>query len=322
MAAEPTDAGRPLEGALWMLATGLCFVAVTGIVRHLGTDLPAAQSAFVRFGWGVLFLLPSLLGLLRRGVPAGTLRLFGWRGVAHTAAVVLWFHAMARIPVAEVTAIGYLNPVLVTLGAALFFGERLALRRVLAVGVALLGALIVIRPGLREVTDGHLAQLGAACFFAASYLFAKRLSLVVPAGTVVAMMSLTVTLGLLPMAVWVWVPMTAAQMGWLGLVAGFATAAHYAMTRAFRAAPLAVTQPVTFLQLVWATALGALVFGEGVDVFVILGGAVIIGAISVATWREAAAQRRASASLPPAVAAPAAPAGAPSSAPPRPMDWP
>jgi len=293
MAAEQTNAGRPVEGVLWMLATGLCFVAVTGIVRYLGTDLPAAQSAFVRFGWGVVFLLPSLVAVLRQGVPQGTLALFGWRGVVHTAAVVLWFHAMARIPVAEVTAIGYLNPVLVTLGAALFFGEALALRRILAVVVALGGALIVIRPGLREVTDGHLAQLGAACFFAASYLFAKRLSQMVPAGTVVAMMSLTVTLGLLPLAVWVWVPMGWAQLGWLGLVAVFATVAHYCMTRAFRAAPLAVTQPVTFLQLVWATLLGALVFGEGVDLFVLLGGAVIIGAISYITWREAVVKRRA-----------------------------
>lgn len=290
--ADQTDLGRPLEGALWMLATGLCFVGVTGIVRHLGTDLPAAQSAFVRFGWGVVFLLPSLWGLMRQGLPAGTMALFGWRGVVHTAAVILWFYAMARIPVAEVTAIGYLNPVLVTLGAALFFGEVLALRRILAVGVALIGALIVLRPGLREVTDGHVAQLGAACFFAASYLFAKRLSQLAPAGTVVAMMSLTVTVGLLPLAIWVWVPMTLAQWGWLGLVAGFATTAHYCMTRAFKAAPLAVTQPVTFLQLVWATLLGALVFGEGVDVFVLLGGAVIIGAISYITWREAMIKRR------------------------------
>lgn len=289
---ERTDLGRPVEGALWMLATGLCFVGVTGIVRYLGTDLPAAQSAFVRFGWGVVFLLPSLWSLLRRGLPEGTLALFGWRGVVHTAAVILWFHAMARIPVAEVTAIGYLNPVLVTLGAALFFGEVLAMRRIVAVLVALVGALIVIRPGLREVSDGHLAQLGAACFFAASYLFAKRLSQLAPAGTVVAMMSLTVTVGLLPLALWVWVPMSWSQLGWLGLVAGFATTAHYCMTRAFLAAPLMVTQPVTFLQLIWATLLGALVFGEGVDVFVLLGGAVIIGAISYITWREAQVKRR------------------------------
>ncbi len=286
-----TDLGRPVEGVVWMLATGLCFVGVTGVVRHLGTDLPAAQSAFLRFGWGVVFLAPTLLPMLRAGFPAGSLRLFGWRGVFHTCAVVCWFYAMARIPVAEVTAIGYLNPVLVTLGAALFFGEKLALRRILAVFVALLGAVIVLRPGLREVTAGHLSQLAAATFFAGSYLIAKRLSQMLPASTIVAMMSLSVTVALAPFALWVWVPVDAVQLAWLALVAGFATGGHYCMTRAFRAAPLAVTQPVTFLQLVWATLLGAVVFGEGVDPMVLLGGAVIIGAISYITWREAVLKR-------------------------------
>lgn len=275
-----------------MLVSGLSFVGVNGIVRYLGTDLPVAQSAFLRFGFGVLILLPTIGPMLKGGFRPGSLQLFGWRGVAHTAAVLCWFYAMARIPVAEVTAIGYLNPVLVTVGAAVFFGEKLASRRILAIGVALIGAVIVLRPGVREVTAGHFAQMAAAVFFAGSYLFAKQLSKVEAAGTIVAMMSICVTLALLPFAVWVWVPVTVAQLGWLALVAAFATVGHYCMTRAFHAAPLAVTQPVTFLQLVWAALLGALVFHEGVDIYVLIGGAVIIGAISYITWREAVVKRR------------------------------
>ncbi len=213
------------------------------------------------------------------------------RGALQTLAVTLWFFAMARIPVAEVTAIGYLNPIVVTIGAAVVFGEKLALRRILAIGVAFAGALIILRPGMRDILPGHLAQLGAAVSFGLSYLIAKRLSALASAGAVVAMMSLTVTIGLLPFAVAVWVPPTVPQLGWLALVAVFATAGHYTMTRAFAAAPLTVTQPVTFLQLVWATLLGALVFGEAIDPFVLLGGAVIIGAISYITWREAVLRR-------------------------------
>lgn len=283
---------RPTLGILWMLASGLNFVAVTGIVRHLGTDLPAVEAAFLRFAFGLLFMLPTLLPVLRAGFAPGALRLFAARGALHTVAVTLWFYAMARIPVAEVTAIGYLNPIVVTIGAAVIFGEALATRRILAIAVAFAGALVVLRPGLREILPGHAAQLGAAVSFGLSYLIAKRLSGIAPAGAIVAMMSLTVTIGLLPFALWVWVTPTPPQLGWLALVAVFATAGHYTMTRAFAAAALTVTQPVTFLQLVWATLLGALVFGESVDPYVLLGGAMIIGAISYITWREAM-QRRA-----------------------------
>jgi drug/metabolite transporter (DMT)-like permease len=278
----------PLHGILWMLASGLCFVGVTGIVRYLGTDLPAAQSAFIRFGWGVVFLAPALWAL-RGGLPAGAGWLFAGRGVVHAFAVVFWFYAMARLPVAEVTAIGYLNPVLVSVFGALLFGEALARRRIMVLLVALIGAVVVLRPGVREVTAGHASQLMAAVCFAGSYLFAKRLSQFVPAGTVVAVLSLCVTVALLPMALWVWVPVTLLQLAWLAVVAVFATGGHYCMSRAFAAAPLAVTQPVVFLQLVWASALGVLAFNEAVDPFVLLGGAIIIGAVSWLTWREARA---------------------------------
>jgi drug/metabolite transporter (DMT)-like permease len=75
-------------------------------------------------------------------------------------------------------------------------------------------------------------------------------------------------------------------------VAVFATSGHYTMTLAFQAAPVAVTQPVIFLQLVWAVLLGAMVFGEPVDIWVVSGGVVIIAAVSFIAWREAVVKRR------------------------------
>lgn len=281
-----------IHGVLWMLASGLSFVGVTGIVRSLGTDLPAAQSAFVRFAWGSVILLPSLIGVMREGIPAGVWRLHLGRGLLHVAAVVCWFFAMARIPLAEVTAIGYLNPVLLTLGTALFLGERLAARRLAAVGLALIGALVVLRPGLREITEGHIAQVAAACFFAGSYLFAKKLSGLVGAGQAVAVLSLIVTLALAPLAWLVWVPISLAQLAWLAVVAACATLGHYCMAKAFAVAPVAVTQPVVFLQLVWASLLGVIAFDEAVDPFVVLGGGIIVGAVSYITWREAVLGKR------------------------------
>lgn len=282
-----------LIGILWMLTAGLCFVAVNGSVRWLGTALPATEAAFLRFAFGLAFTLPILLPALRRGFSAQVWRLFVLRGALHTLAVVLWFYAMARITVAEVTAIGYLNPIVVTIGATLLMGEHISWRRGVAIGVALIGAMIVLRPGLRELQPGHLSQVGASITFGLSYLVAKRLAGLVPAAVVVAMMSLTVCIGLAPLAAMDWVAPSLQQCLVLSGTALFATAGHYAMTRAFAAQPLTVTQPVTFLQLLWASLLGALVFHEAIDIWVIVGGALMIGAICYITWREAVARRRA-----------------------------
>ncbi|NAZ18096.1 EamA family transporter, partial [Glutamicibacter soli] len=112
-------------------------------------------------------------------------RLFILRGILHVAAVIAWFYAMSRITVAEVTAIGFLNPIMVTIGAAIFMGEKLAARRIAAIAVALLGALVVLRPGLRPLDPGHLSQVMAAVCFGTSYLLAKLLADRVPATVVV-----------------------------------------------------------------------------------------------------------------------------------------
>ncbi len=283
---------RPVAGVLWMLATGLNFVLVTAFVKRVGARIPAAESAFLRYLLGLVFLIPMLKPLIAARLKTRAIVYFSARGVVHTLGVILWFYAMARIPMAEVTALNYLTPVYVTIGAVLVFGEPPALRRILAVVAALVGALIILRPGIRVVGPGHLAMLGTSLMFAASYLIAARMSGLVKPVVVVAMLSITVTIGLAPFALANWVPPTLAELAWLFGVAVFATAGHYTMTLAFAAAPMSVTQPVTFLQLVWSVLVGWAVFAEPVDGWVILGGGLILGAVSFITWREAVLKRR------------------------------
>lgn len=282
---------RPIAGILWMATTGVMFVCVTAIVKFIGTDVPAAQSAFLRYVLGLVFLIPMIRPILAAHLTGRQIRLFALRGGAHTLAVVLWFFAMARIPVADVTAMNYLSPVYVSVGAALFLGERLPPRRLAAVIAALIGAIIILRPGIRDLDPGHFAMLGTAVLFAVGYLVAKQLAGEVSPAVVVGMLSITVTIALAPLAWAVWVPVSWANIGLLFIVACFATAGHYTMTLAFAAAPLTVTQPVTFLQLVWAVSLGYFMFEEAVDGWVILGGLVIMSSVSFITWREAVAKR-------------------------------
>lgn len=291
-AAPLTDPrNNPVAGALWMLVTGFSFVAVTALVKHGAQDLPAAESAFLRYLLGLVFLAPMIGPMRRARLTPRQLRVFALRGATHTIGVTLWFYAMTRITIAEVTAMNYMTPIYISLGAALFLGEKLASRRIVAILLAFAGALIILRPGVRELSDGHLAMVFTAIFFAVSYLTAKRMADEVPALVVVGMLSVTVTIGLLPFAALVWRTPTPEELFWMFLVAVFATLGHYTMTRAFAAAPVTVTQPITFLQLVWSVLLGAALFAEPADIWVILGGTVILGSATFITIREAMLKR-------------------------------
>jgi drug/metabolite transporter (DMT)-like permease len=280
-------------GVFWMLVTGLCFVAVIALVKYLGPRIPAAEAAFLRYLFGLLLLLPMIKHFWGTRLTRRHMALFGVRGGLHAFGVMMWFYAMTQIPLAEVTAMSYLSPVFVTLAAAFFLGEVLAARRIAAVVFALVGAAIILRPGFRELNGGHLAMLINGVLFAGSYLLAKVLVDELDALVVVAMLSVWVTLVLAPFAAYVWVMPTLAEIAILTGVACFATLGHYTMTLAFKAAPMTVTQPVTFLQLVWAVALGALLFNEPVDIWVVIGGTVILGSVTFITWREAVLNRRA-----------------------------
>ena len=103
-----------------MLFAGLSFVGVYIFVKYGGQRLPAAQLAWIRYALGLVFLLPFVHHFYTEGVSKKTLKLSALRGAVHTVAVTSWFFAIAQIPVAEVTAIGYLTPVFITICAPPF----------------------------------------------------------------------------------------------------------------------------------------------------------------------------------------------------------
>ena len=281
-----------LQGVLWMTTATLMFALMTGIVRYIGSSLPSMEAAFIRYFFGVLLILPPMIRHWHGPLIPIKIKTYAFRGLLHGVGVILWFYAMARIPMAEVTAIGYVAPIFVTIGAALFLGEKLRIRRVMGILAGLMGALIILRPGFQDINLGQLAQLCAAPLFAASFLMAKRLTDTDNSAMIVGMLSIGCTITLLPGALLQWQPPTLPELGWLALTAVFATIGHYAVTRAFQAAPITLTQPINFLQLVWAAIIGYLVFSEVPDQFVIFGGALIVGATTYISHRELRQSRK------------------------------
>ena len=120
----------------------------------------------------------------------------------------------------------------------------------------------------------------------------KPLSDELPVGVIVVLLSVIVIIALLPMALVVWVPPSGFDLVILFGVVCLATLRHFTMTLAFKSILMSFTQPVTFMQLVWAVTLGALVFDEALDPFVILGIMIILASVTFITWREVLLQRR------------------------------
>ncbi|HJM49004.1 MAG TPA: DMT family transporter [Alphaproteobacteria bacterium] len=282
-------ARRPVEnfkGIFWITVSGLCFVLMSAIVRHLGSDMSPFQAAFIRYVIGGLFVLPLALRLNFDGFRRARWGLHLGRGLIHGVGVLGWFYAVAYVPIAEVTALLFTAPIFTTIGAAVFFGERLHAHRIAAALAGLAGAMVILRPGIEIVQLGSIAMLIAAPSFAISALIAKRLTEREDTIVVMAILTIFVTLMLLPPALMVWRQPTPMEMVWLGLIAAIATVAHYSMTQAIAVAELTVTQPFSFTQLVWATLIGYWAFGELPDIWTWIGAAIIVASVTYIAHRE------------------------------------
>ena len=275
-----------LNGIFFMVMTGLLFCAMTASVKSLGTSLPASQSGFIRYIFGLFLLVPFCRKLGLSEIRKGLLRLMILRGSLHAIAVVAWFYSMVRIPMTEVTALYYLVPVFVFIGASFYLRERINVGRIICLVVALIGTFLIIRPGLREVGLGHLTMLLATVVFGMSFLLAKKATDEVKPLLIVFMLTLIVSLWLAPLAFLQWETPSFRELSVLMLVAFFATCAHLTMSMAFKAAPVTVTQPIVFLDLVWAAIVGLVFFSEAIDIWVIIGGLIIVAAVSLVSWIE------------------------------------
>lgn len=284
----PSPAGGTLVGMGWMALSGVLFAVMTGVARHVSIGLDPMQAAFLRYAFGLLFVVPFLFG--RRGFTMPRTRQ-PWRhavrGFVHGLGVMAWFYGLVRIPLADVQALSFLSPIFVTLGAMLFLGERADMRRIVAVLVAFGGTIVILRPTGQAIDPGAIALLATAPLAAISELIAKTLTRTESSPNVVFFQSIFVSLTCLPMALLVWVQPSLEQIGWIVVVAGLATLGHIAWMKALIAAEVSVTQPIKFLQLPMVALVGFLVFAEIPDAMTLLGGAIIFLSATYVAGREA-----------------------------------
>ena len=280
-----------VRGLLWSAASGALFCVLNATMRGLALQLDPLQAQFLRYVFGLLVMLPLLLhGRLADWWPRNVGGQFT-RGAVHTLGLMLWFMALPHIPLADTTAIGFTGPLFIMIGAWLFLREPMRWERWLATAVGFAGVLIVVGPKLGLFTGGsggghHLLMLASAPVFAASFLITKVLTRTETTGVIVVWQAFSVTLFSLPMALLSWQSPSVLQ--WLGfaLCGVLGSAGHYCLTRSFRVADISATQSVKFLDLVWASLLGWLMFANLPTQTTLLGGAVICASTLWVARRE------------------------------------
>lgn len=281
-----------VQGMIWIALSGLVFSCFMAIVRYVGATLDPIQTGFLRYAFALFFMAPFFLKLRPSDLRGAKLSMHALRGFLHGSGVLLWFYAMSRMPLAEVTAMGFTAPVYTTLLAALFLGEAIRLRRMVAIVIGLFGALVIIRPGFEVVDPGAIAMLLAAPIFACADIVAKKLTVTETGPAVVAYLSVFVTIFTLIPALYIWRAPTIEELALVFVTAGLATLGHLLMTQGFKVAEMSAIQPIKFVQLVWSALIGLAVFGEVPEIFTWIGAAIIVGSISYIAHREAVARRK------------------------------
>ncbi|MFM8576549.1 MAG: DMT family transporter [Limnohabitans sp.] len=251
----------PVRGMLWMVAGGLCFSFLNTLARVLSQQLDVYQAQFLRYLLGLIVMLPLVW---RHGLqayrPVNVAGQF-WRGAVHTLGLILWFTALPRIPLADMTAIGFTGPIFIMIGAAWFLGEPMRRDRWVAALIGFAGVLVVVLPKMTGAGGWYnLVMLASSPVFAASFLITKALTRYEKPGVIVLWQALTVTVLSLPMALPHWQQPSAAQWAGFAITGVLGSLGHYCLTRAFHTADISATQSRRCRDRVWGSVLG----GRGV----------------------------------------------------------
>lgn len=276
-----------VRGLVWACGAGLSFSLLNTLLRDLSQQLHPLQVQFLRYGMAIAVMLPLVARAgLRAYWPRRVAGQFA-RGGVHTLGLVLWFLALPHISLAATTAISFTTPLFVMLGAWLVLKETMRWERWLATIVGFAGVMIVVGPGLTGRGGLYnLLMLASGPLFAASYLLTKALTRHDSAPVIVLWQAISITLLSLAPAWWYWQHPTAWQ--WVGFVFTglLGVAGHYCLTRSFEATDISATQSAKFLDLVWATGLGWLVFAELPTRTTLIGGLIICAATVWVGLRE------------------------------------
>lgn len=284
------DGSTTGRGISLMLAAIVLFTMMDAIGKHLTASYPPAQVIWARFAGNMLIVLVVLAP--RLGAVARTRRpvVQFFRAVTQLGSILCFFFALRHIGLAEATAIMDVNPVLITLLAALFLGEAIGPRRVAGIAVALVGAMIVIRPGLGVLHPAAILPFTGAFLYAGGAVL-TRLARDDSTATSILWPTALCTLAMSAAVPFVWQPVAPGDLWAFALIGAIGAVAQALLIRAFMLAEASTLAPFGYVGLVFATLWGWIFWGDVPDRWTILGATIIVAAGLYVWAREAQTAR-------------------------------
>lgn len=263
------------------------------IAKRLSADLPVLQVVWARYAGQTvivtLLVLPQIGRVVRTRYPG----LHFLRSGFLLLATSMFFLSVSRMGLAEATAIMNVNPLLITLGAVLFLGERIGLRRALGIAAALAGALIIIRPGTSVFSPSALLPLAAAVFYSGFALLTRRLGRDESLWTSLFYTALLGAAVLSVAVVPIWVTPTGTALVLMVLIGAVAAVGQFLLIRALMLAEASAVAPFSYAGLLFATFWGLVFFGDWPDGPTLAGAGLIVAAGIYVWHRETRDARRA-----------------------------
>lgn len=282
--------GKTLGLGLAFLST-IAFSSGMAMVRHLSADLHPFQIAFFSAFFG---LLTMLLLVPRYGLSSfrtNRLMLQIARTVLSVVGILAIYYALSVTPLATVTALNFTMPIFTTVLAVLLLKEHVDAAKWAAILLGFSGVFVIVRPGIADVDFGAILVIFASILFAFTILVMKVLTRTdsIASITLVGVL-LRAPLALVP-ALFVWQWPDTRQLLWLAAMGSIGTLSSFAFAQALKEVETNVISPMFFLQLIWAAAIGYVVFAEIPSVFTWLGGAMIFGSVTYMAYRERKVQK-------------------------------
>ncbi len=265
------------KAALWMSGWLTLMLVMTIAGRETTRELSVFQLLEVRSVLG-FFLLYPLIHLNGGVAILKTARLPQHiaRNLIHYGAGLCWFFALTLIPIGQVVAIEFTMPIWTAILAAMFLGERITTWKIAAIVLGIIGVVVIVRPAAGEVNPGQLIALAAAVGFGVSVAMVKSLTRTEQTLTILFwMLAVQSVAGFFP-ALYVWQWPSAHVWGWVLLIAFCGTFSHYCMARALLHADATVVIPMDFLRVPLTATAGWLIYSERLDLFTVLGAALIL----------------------------------------------